>query len=76
MSKRILSVLLGLNLCLLGAQVLVNPATAVAQDEIIVAPGEGQGYDCCKSSNGGEKFCCDQCCAGGENCDSDADCRV
>ena len=73
MSKRIIAVLLGLNLCLLGAQTLVQPVQA--QEEII-APGDGQGYDCCKSSNGGEKFCCDQCCAGGENCDTDADCRV
>ena len=31
--------------------------------------------DCCKRSNGGENFCCDQCCIF-ENCDTDADCAV
>lgn len=65
MSKRLIIGLLGLNLCLLGAQWLATPDDVMAQSA---------GYDCCKESQDDAKFCCDQCCTS-ENCDRDAECQ-
>lgn len=72
MTKRMLTSLLALNLILFGARLLVNPAPVVAQGDFLSA-AEGQ-FDCCKSSNGGANFCCDQCCSDKEGCDTDGDC--
>lgn len=72
MTKRMLTGLLALNLGLFGVQFLVSPASIVAQDRL-VSDADGQ-FDCCKKSNGGANFCCDQCCSDKETCDTDADC--
>lgn len=71
MTKRMLTGLLALNLGLFGAQLLVNPPPVVAQVGTFAEAGL---FDCCKSSNGGANFCCDQCCSDKEGCDTDADC--
>ena len=66
MSKRTLSALLALNLFLLGGQ-LVRPSEAAAEAAL---------FDCCQKSNDGPRFCCDQCCWFGEDCDKNEDCKA
>lgn len=65
MRRRLIPILLALNLGLLGAVMTAPPAAA---DDVPIE-------DCCKNTTEGDSFCCSLCCWFVGGCASNAECN-
>lgn len=58
--------------------VLANIALALAGVTFVATPAQASEtalWNCCKSSTGGPRFCCAECCWFVQDCDSNSQCN-